>query len=300
MRVAPFVNGEELESLSIPNMSDFLKISSVRGMPGVAHDHPAIQVVDRALELLYLRVFSCDFNPEELPPPDDPRLQLPGQQYTSYSLESEVKDEQSSEQRIGSDGASQCASDNHLHSAGDCSVQTPAFDQEVTLTNAQRSQSEITGFVSEKAANCLPGYTPGIGGQTRLQKPQSMLNGLPEDPMANNGKSRMQVEPLHHAASLPDFGVQSEPSYASVMQPRMREEHSEQRDRASERGRRSYAVPPFIIRKNLGNRNNFFAAGGMGQHGEQPQQRYCPSQSQVVTPTGHEERVHRVKVEENR
>ncbi|KAL8448355.1 hypothetical protein Emed_003885 [Eimeria media] len=340
MRVTPFVNGEKLESLSIPNMSDFRKISSIRefnhtltggassalkvnllrsseragfalhlkrvlrffagGVPGVAHEHPAIQVVDRALELLYLRVFSCDFNPEELPPPDDPRLQLPGQRYTSYSFESEVKEEQSVEQQVASDGASQCANDSHPESASDCSAQKSAFDQEMTPTNTPRPHAESRGNFLQEAASCHTGYTAGMGGQPRLQEQQSMLNGLPHGRVPSSGISRMQVEPLRHAASAPDFVVQRESSCSSVMQQRIPQEYRDHRERASERGRHNCAVPPFIIRKSLGNQQSRPAAGGLRQHGEQPQQRSAPNQSQLSTPTGHEERVRCVKAEENR
>ncbi|KAL8434655.1 hypothetical protein ACSSS7_003053 [Eimeria intestinalis] len=269
-------------------MSDFLKISSVRGVAGGAYDHPAIQVVDRALELLYLRVFSCDFNPEELPPPADPRLQLPGQRYTFYSFDSGAKDERSSHQRADGVGAPQCANDNHLYSAGDCSARKQASGQCMTLTGTEPSHLGTTEAVPGEATDRLTAYIAVTGGQTRQQEPehQSMPSGLPHAPVAKTGLSSMHVEPQHHAARTPDVRVQSEPSYARVRQPQRSGEYSEQREGASARGLRNFTVPPFIIRKTLGNQNNRSSFTGMPQHGEQPQQRWCHSRSRSTLP-GH-------------
>ncbi|KAL8432600.1 hypothetical protein Efla_002832 [Eimeria flavescens] len=240
MKVVPFINGEELEPMIVPNMLDFLKISSIRGLSGPSEGHPSVQVVDKALEMLYLR--------------EDPRLVLPGQRYAPHELEG--KDENS--QQLPQPDTRTAG--NQLCLAGDDTSAEPAFDGSVNLRAVEPFPPSNGDFVVGQTKNRRTNHidpdensleSSTLWTETRQpqQENQLMLEGLLRARGSSNNISRMPTQTQRRAAVAFWDTSQCTQSSSRPWQQQRPAQSREQHDQVENR-RQGEPVPPFIIRRS--------------------------------------------------
>ncbi|OEH75255.1 hypothetical protein cyc_06823 [Cyclospora cayetanensis] len=200
MRVVPFVNGVLQEPLMVPRMPDFYKICSIRGLPPTARSCRQIQVVDSALELLYMRVFSCDFNPDQLPAPPGIRLLLPTQRYRAAALD-----------------------DGRLE-AEELSIQQTALSTATRFSTPERDANQRNAEPHETAAANRPfngiGKAADMYGNARGGSPGTMRNSISaacdasahdpfEESPAQQRRQQLMLERRLRTPSSPDDPVQT-------------------------------------------------------------------------------------------
>ncbi|CDI82307.1 hypothetical protein, conserved [Eimeria praecox] len=247
MRVFPFINGEPVEPLTVPRMPDFFKICSIRGMPSTARRNSLIQVAEDAVELLYVRVFSCDFDPEELPAPPDPRLLLPGQRYASSSSQDAVLCEPSGD-GLPQDSRSTSGAfmDTSQH------ADTPRQEGRTGPDCAWTPNSPAANPDSRSGARDLLSIPPArvVVCLDQRRQHQLMLESLLRDP-GNGGTSSSQRGFQQQSQTA---GGQPSPSSGEGMSVSRHLEGALQQQqnrlsRAPERFTHNAVVPPFILRK---------------------------------------------------
>lgn len=280
MRVFPFVDGAACTSFLVPGLENFYKICSIRGVPGNAVCHSNIQVAASAIELLSVRVFSCDFRPEELPPPPDPRLLLAGQRYASQEPVGTSGGDTGALEQTGENNRFACTAEEATSSfIGEERLDTRESERghDNRSPEDSRAFSEVT---DQNEALHERGDLYALGEETRAQQQQQqmILEGLLRAGSGRGGTlSGMQEGPqlqsswgLREATQQSDacmseasgslrcnnsaelsrpsaLGFLHQPQPQEPQQQQQQRQHRQRQDVDTTRDRSS--VPPFIIRK---------------------------------------------------
>ncbi|XP_026194429.1 uncharacterized protein LOC34622906 [Cyclospora cayetanensis] len=174
MRVVPFVNGVLQEPLMVPRMPDFYKICSI--------------------------LFSCDFNPDQLPAPPGIRLLLPTQRYRAAALD-----------------------DGRLE-AEELSIQQTALSTATRFSTPERDANQRNAEPHETAAANRPfngiGKAADMYGNARGGSPGTMRNSISaacdasahdpfEESPAQQRRQQLMLERRLRTPSSPDDPVQT-------------------------------------------------------------------------------------------
>lgn len=196
-------------------------------------------------------MFSCDFDPEQLPLPRDPRLQLQGQRYAPSAANRESKEEGSSEQPVPTDECQSASTDRQLNRAadGEHEQNTPSKPGNDTTVLSDVPEATGSGTAHTQSPRDIPTAGSPVA-ETRAQQREHQLmleRRLSLGTRAASGPSQLQTFLPPQPAAILAGNNQHAGNSVSL-------EQQEAVGRIPEQHQR-HQVPPFIIRKKTTTQN---------------------------------------------